>query len=184
MPMQNHTLTSSSRCNFSFITGKLNSLKNFRARENRYGRHAVLNLTGNTFSKIGHKVGNISGTLRLYHYLRMNSDFLFVCFFIIVPVIYPFLLSNCRKNIGTSLVIKDTIIDNNLDSKQERKAYKFHYWAMVSISLFIFYPFSVIFQWVSEWLNLLFNPNSAIFQLYHCENKLIFKEMMMRSVLF
>jgi hypothetical protein len=60
---------------FSFITGKLNSLKNVRARENRYGMHAVLNLTGNTFSKIGRKVGNFSGTIRLYHYLRMNSVF-------------------------------------------------------------------------------------------------------------
>jgi hypothetical protein len=27
---------------------------------------------------------------------------------------------------------------------------------------------------------LLFNANSAIFQLYHAENKLIFNEMMMR----
>ena len=75
MPIQNHTLTFSSTCNFSFITGKLNSLKNVRARENRYGMHAVLNLTGNTFSKIGRKVGNFSGTIRLYHYLRMNSVF-------------------------------------------------------------------------------------------------------------
>ena len=31
----------------------------------------------------------------------------------------------------------------------------------------------------SEWL--LYNTNSAIFQLYHGENKLIFNEMMMRS---
>jgi hypothetical protein len=31
---------------------------------------------------------------------------------------------------------------------------------------------------VSEWL--LFNANSAIFQLYHGENRLIFNEMMMR----
>ena len=31
---------------------------------------------------------------------------------------------------------------------------------------------------------LLFNANSAIFQLYHGENKLIFNEMMMRSALF
>jgi len=36
--------------------------------------------------------------------------------------------------------------------------------------------------WLSGWL--LFNANSAIFQLYHGENKLIFNEMMMRSVLF
>jgi hypothetical protein len=31
-------------------------------------------------------------------------------------------------------------------------------------------------KWVSEWL--LFNTNSAIFQLYHGDNKLIFNEMM------
>jgi hypothetical protein len=37
-------------------------------------------------------------------------------------------------------------------------------------------------KWVSEWL--LFNANSAIFQLYYGENKLIFNEMMMRSSLF
>jgi hypothetical protein len=36
----------------------------------------------------------------------------------------------------------------------------------------------MIVMWVSEWL--LFNANSAIFQLYHTENKLIFNEMMMR----
>jgi len=30
----------------------------------------------------------------------------------------------------------------------------------------------------------LFNANSAIFQLYHGENKLIFSEKMMRSVLY
>jgi hypothetical protein len=35
---------------------------------------------------------------------------------------------------------------------------------------------------VSEWL--LFNANSAIFQLYHGENKIIFNEMMMRSALY
>ena len=35
---------------------------------------------------------------------------------------------------------------------------------------------------VSEWL--LFNANSAIFQLYHGENKMIFNEMMMRSALY
>jgi hypothetical protein len=33
-----------------------------------------------------------------------------------------------------------------------------------------------------QWL--LFNANSAIFQLYHGENKLIFSEMMMMSALF
>jgi hypothetical protein len=36
--------------------------------------------------------------------------------------------------------------------------------------------------WVSEWL--LFSGNSAIFQVYHGENKLIFNEMMMRSTLY
>ena len=35
---------------------------------------------------------------------------------------------------------------------------------------------------VSEWL--LFNANSAIFQLYHGENKIIFNEMMMMSALY
>jgi hypothetical protein len=35
---------------------------------------------------------------------------------------------------------------------------------------------------VSEGLS--FNVNSAIFQLYHGENKSIFNEMMMRSALF
>ena len=39
-----------------------------------------------------------------------------------------------------------------------------------------------IWHWVSEWL--LFNANSAIFQLYHGKNKLIFNEMMMKSVLY
>ena len=37
-------------------------------------------------------------------------------------------------------------------------------------------------EWVSEWL--LFNANSAIFQLYYDKNKLIFNEMTMRSTLF
>ena len=36
--------------------------------------------------------------------------------------------------------------------------------------------------WVSELL--LLNANSAIFQLYHGENKLMFNKMMMRSALF
>ena len=35
---------------------------------------------------------------------------------------------------------------------------------------------------VSEWL--LFNAKSAIFQLYHGENNLIFNEIMMRSDLY
>jgi hypothetical protein len=35
---------------------------------------------------------------------------------------------------------------------------------------------------MSEWL--LFNTNSAIFQLYHGENKLIFNEIMKKSALY
>jgi len=31
---------------------------------------------------------------------------------------------------------------------------------------------------------IVFNANSAIFQLYHDENKLIFDEIMMRSTLY
>ena len=38
------------------------------------------------------------------------------------------------------------------------------------------------FWYLSEWL--LLNANSAIFQLYHGENKLIFNEMMMRFALY
>jgi hypothetical protein len=37
-------------------------------------------------------------------------------------------------------------------------------------------------SWLSE--RLLFNANSAIFQLYHGENKLIFNEMIMSSALY
>jgi hypothetical protein len=37
-------------------------------------------------------------------------------------------------------------------------------------------------QGVIEWL--LFNASSAIFQLYHGENKLIFNEMIMSVALF
>jgi hypothetical protein len=37
-------------------------------------------------------------------------------------------------------------------------------------------------EWVIKWL--LFNANSAIFQLYHGEDRLIFNEMMMRSALY
>jgi hypothetical protein len=37
-------------------------------------------------------------------------------------------------------------------------------------------------EWVSEWL--LFNANSAIIQLYHGENKLIYNEMIMKSSLY
>jgi hypothetical protein len=47
---------------------------------------------------------------------------------------------------------------------------------------FFFYYISIVQHPVSE--RLLFNVNSAIFQLYHGENKLIFNEMMMKSALF
>jgi len=43
--------------------------------------------------------------------------------------------------------------------------------------------FQVIYIEVSE-QRLLFIANSAIFKLYHGENKLISNEMMMRSALF
>ena len=48
---------------------------------------------------------------------------------------------------------------------------------MIDIELWSF-----TFEFVSEWL--LFNANSAILQLYHDENKLIFNEMMMKSTLY
>ena len=37
--------------------------------------------------------------------------------------------------------------------------------------------------YLSEWVIVVY-ANSAIFQLYHGENKLIFNEMMMRSALY
>jgi hypothetical protein len=54
---------------------------------------------------------------------------------------------------------------------------------ITNYSIFIYLnKILVVFNRVSEWL--LFNTNSAIFQLYHGENKLIFNEMMMRSTLY
>jgi hypothetical protein len=50
----------------------------------------------------------------------------------------------------------------------------------IEIILFFMYPLFI--DWVNEWL--FFNTNSAIFQLYYGENKLIINEMMMRSALF
>jgi len=41
---------------------------------------------------------------------------------------------------------------------------------------------TVIYPAMGEWL--LFNANSAIFQLYHGENIIIFNQMMMRSALY
>ena len=50
------------------------------------------------------------------------------------------------------------------------------------IKIILFFQYPLLIAWVSEWL--LFNANSAIFQLYDGENKLIINEMMMRSALF
>jgi len=48
---------------------------------------------------------------------------------------------------------------------------------------FLYLPFDIqIIRLVSEWL--LFSANSAIFQLYYGEKKLIYNEMMMRSAFF
>ena len=41
--------------------------------------------------------------------------------------------------------------------------------------------FKTLSEWASEWL--LFNTNSAIFQLYHAGNMLIFNDKMMKSAL-
>ena len=48
--------------------------------------------------------------------------------------------------------------------------------------LYSLFTLGSLFYTVSEWL--LLNVNSAIFQLYNGENKLIFNEMMIRSALF
>jgi hypothetical protein len=57
---------------------------------------------------------------------------------------------------------------------------------LVSLNMFSFDDkeelISFEYEWVSEWV--LLNANSAIFQLYHGENKLIFNEMMMSSALY
>ena len=49
--------------------------------------------------------------------------------------------------------------------------------------MFVFVILSSFIVWsVSEWM--LLNANSAILQLHHVENKLIFNEMMTRSALY
>jgi hypothetical protein len=50
----------------------------------------------------------------------------------------------------------------------------------------VFYYLCVTEIWTYKRVSelLLFNVNSAIFHLYHCENKLIFNEIMMRSTLY
>jgi hypothetical protein len=50
------------------------------------------------------------------------------------------------------------------------------------IKIILFFQYPLLIDCVSEWL--LFNANSAIFQLHYGENKLIVNEMMMRSALF
>jgi len=50
------------------------------------------------------------------------------------------------------------------------------------VSYNIVIKFIVLFVFRSE--GLLFNVNSAIFQLYHGENKLIFNEMMRRTAVY
>ena len=41
------------------------------------------------------------------------------------------------------------------------------------IKIILFFQYPLLIDWLSEWL--LFNANSAIFQLYYGENKLIIK---------
>ena len=43
------------------------------------------------------------------------------------------------------------------------------------IKIILFFQYPLLIDWVSEWL--LLNANSAIFQLYHGENKLIINEV-------
>jgi hypothetical protein len=45
-------------------------------------------------------------------------------------------------------------------------------------------PICSVMIYCAQVESLLFNANSAIFQLYYGENKLIFNEIMMRSTLF
>ena len=46
------------------------------------------------------------------------------------------------------------------------------------------YSTNALYFRMSEWVNIFFNANSAICHLYQRESKLIFNEMMMRSVLY
>jgi hypothetical protein len=43
------------------------------------------------------------------------------------------------------------------------------------IKIILFFQYPLLIDWVSEWL--LYNANSAIFQLYYGESKLIMNEM-------
>ena len=60
----------------------------------------------------------------------------------------------------------------------------FHYRSVGLIRERFLYIFSLGKLLLRRVSDLLFKANSAIFQLYHGENKLIFNEMMMRSTLF
>ena len=88
---------------------------------------------------------------------------------------------------------------NNVSQKQENKLNTGNTWIIIGWSLpklclcglekmattpwhCIVYDITYWSEWVSEWF--LFNANSAIFQLYHGENKLIFNEMIMMSTLY
>jgi hypothetical protein len=53
---------------------------------------------------------------------------------------------------------------------------------LIEIKIILFFQYPLLIDWVGELL--LFNANSAIFQPYYGENKLIINEMMMRSDLF
>ena len=55
-------------------------------------------------------------------------------------------------------------------------------WGMWAMIMFFYHDLFCLILDKTEWL--LFNAKGAIFQLYHGENKLLFKEMMMRSVLY
>jgi hypothetical protein len=68
--------------------------------------------------------------------------------------------------------------DNNLEYENKSDVFTMSCLLSKAHNIFYSYKIMIMSEWVSEWL--LFNTNSAIFQLYHCENKL----MMMRSTLY
>jgi hypothetical protein len=56
-------------------------------------------------------------------------------------------------------------------------------WSLIPVEIYNHgLEYFILVITVSEWL--LFNANSAIFQLYHGEDKLIVNEMMMMSALY
>ena len=102
--------------------------------------------------------------------------------------------SNCnnyssQKSITWSLLVVCKLSPFKIESKWkltnknkviEHSGYKTN---IIKLCIMAVLFFSVMpwLEWVSEWL--LFNTNSAMFQLYHGENKLIFNEIMMMSAL-